>query len=214
MRSLQYLRVLTSLGVMAACAFAFLRGIDLTRFALAELPDDSRTLDERLRPFVDSPGVAPFARRQLLRGAPSLDAETNIEAASNLLARAPLDSEAWATLASLRFKSGAPVEQGAQALALSNLTGPNEGWVMAKRAFLALPLWRVLPPESRRAAISDLVTGWPHVSDLQRAALGNLLSSSSAREEVRAALLLAGAEAAPVVRKLGLGAPAGESVKP
>ena len=92
---------------------------------------------------------------------------------------------------------------------MSDLTSPNEGWLMATRAILAVPLWRVLPPDSRRAAVNDLVGGWSEVSDVQRTALrvSLRLQSSRAREEIRAALLLAGEETAPIAETLGLGAP-------
>ena len=92
---------------------------------------------------------------------------------------------------------------------MSDLTSPNEGWLMATRAVLAVPLWLVLPPDSRRAAVTDLVGGWSEVSGVQRTALRIALrqQSSRAREEIRAALLLAGEGAAPVAQALGLGAP-------
>jgi hypothetical protein len=86
-----------------------------------------------------------------------------MEATADLLSRAPPAAGAWAMLAAQRLASGALAEEGVSSLAMSSLTGPNEGWIMARRAVIALPQWPVPPPESRRRAMTDLVAGWPAV---------------------------------------------------
>ena len=204
-------RFASALVIIGVSVFAVSRGVDLAGFAAAEMSADEQTVATRLAPWSNARGVATLARRHVLTEArdDELDAKARLAAIGDLLALAPLDGNAWAALAALRFASGAPAEKGSSALAMSDLTAPNEGWLMATRAILAVPLWRVLPPDSRRTAVNDLVGGWSEVSDVQRTALRVSLRQQSprAREEIRAALLLAGEEAAPVVEALGLGAP-------
>ncbi len=204
-------RFASALVVIGVSAFAVSRGVELAGFAIAEMSADEATVAKRLAPWSNARGVATLARRHVLTEArdDDLDAKARLAATADLLALTPLDGNAWVALAALRFASGAPAEKGSSALAMSSLTGPNEGWLMATRAVLAIPLWRVLPPDSRRAAVNDLVGGWLAVPDVQRTALRVSLrqQTSGAREEIRAALLLAGEEAAPVAETLGLGAP-------
>jgi hypothetical protein len=202
-------RLLTALAVIGMSAFSMSMGVELTRFALAEMSAGDETLGNRVATWTNTPGIAVFARRRVvseLGGA--ADANERLAATADLLSRAPLDSGAWAMLAAMRFASGAPVEKGVSALSMSNLTGPNEGRIMAARAVLAVPLWRVLPPASRRWAVNDLVGGWADVTEARHAVLRVSLRQQAAqtREEIRAALLLAGDGADEVAAALGLGA--------
>lgn len=204
-------RFSTALVLIGMSAFAISHGIEVTRFAVAEMSADKETARERLVPWIDTRGVASLARRHLLSDARNndVDARTNLTATADLLGLRPLDANAWLILATLRFASNTSLAKGSSALAMSNLTGPNEGWLMANRAFFVLPLWQVLPPDSRRSAMSDLVGGWPQISEVQRTTIRESLrlQTSQAREEIRAALLLAGEDAAPVAETLGLSAP-------
>jgi hypothetical protein len=202
-------RFWTALIVIGVSLFTISRGVDLAGFALADISEDQPSMATRLGPWTAKPGVAALALARLVTDAPG-DANARRRWATDRLSRAPLDGDAWLLLASLRFATGEPAEQGATALAMSSLTGPNEGWIMAGRGALALPLWRGLPPDSRSGAASDLVGGWYFVPELERAALSAALSgrAPSLREEMRAALLLAGG--AHVAAALGLNAaPAG-----
>jgi hypothetical protein len=203
------LRLPTAFAVIGTSLFAMSMGVQLTRFALAEMAADGETPGNRLGTWTHTPGVAVFARRHVVAElGEAADANERLAATVDLLSRAPLDSGAWAMLAELRFASGAPVEKGVRALAMSNLTGPNEGRIMAARAVLALPLWRVLSPVSRRWAVSDLVGGWAEIPEARQTILRISLRQQTAqtREEIRAALLLAGDGAGPVAAALGLGA--------
>lgn len=199
-------RLLTALAVIAASLYTMSMGVEFTRFALAEMSADDEALGKRVAPWTNAPGIAALARRDVVFE--PADAKERLAATADLLSRAPLDSSAWALLAELHFASGAPLEKVVRALAISNLTGPNEGWVMAMRATFALPLWQALPAESRRWAVSDLVGGWPAISDEQRMVMRVALRQQAAqtREEIRAALLHAGDAASPVAATLGLGA--------
>ncbi|MGH6844452.1 MAG: hypothetical protein ACRECU_06980 [Methylocella sp.] len=201
------LRLLTAFAVIGTSFFALSMGVQLARFALTEMSAGGETRI-RLTTWTQTPGIAILARRDLAsEPGEAADANERLAATADLLSRAPLDSAAWAMLAALRFASGAPAEKGVSALAMSNLTGPNEGRIMAARAVLALPLWRVLSPASRRWAVRDLVGGWAEVSEAGLTVLRASLRQQAAqtREEIRAALLLAGDGATPVAAALGLG---------
>jgi hypothetical protein len=202
-------RLLTAFAVICTSFFAMTMGAQTTRFALAEMPADDAAPGNRPATWTHTPGIAVFARRRVVSElGESADANERLAATADLLSRAPLDSSAWAMLAAMRFASGAPVEEGVNALSMSNLTGPNEGQIMAARAFLAIPLWRVLPPANRRWAVRDLVGGWAEVTEARHTVLRVSLGQQTAqtREEIRAALLLAGDGAGPVAAALGLGA--------
>jgi hypothetical protein len=198
-------RLWTALIVVGVSLFAISRGVDVARFAHADISEDQSSMAARLGPWTEKPGVAALALSRLVGEAPG-DADMRRRWATDLLSRAPLDADAWLLLARLRFAAAAPAEQGATALAMSSLTGPNEGWIMARRGALALSLWRVLPPASRGGAASDLVGGWYYAPEQERAVLRATLSlqTPSLREDMRAALLLAGGAA--VAETLGLNA--------
>jgi hypothetical protein len=212
--SVRATRLLTAFAVIGMSTFAMSMGVELTRFALAEMSAGDDRLGNHLAAWTNTPGIAFVARREVvseLGGA--ADANARLAATADLLSRAPLDSGAWAMLAAMRFASGAPVEKGVSALSMSNLTGPNEGRIMATRAVLAIPLWRVLPPLSRRWAVHDLVAGWAQITEARHAVLRASLRQQDAptREEIRVALLLAGEGAGEVAAALGLGAAARDS---
>lgn len=202
-------RLLTAFAVIGMSFFAMSMGVQLTRFALAEMSAGDPALGNSLATWTHTPGIAVFARRHVISElGEATDANEKLAATADLLSRAPLNSGAWAILAALQFASGAPAEKGVSALAMSNLTGPNEGRIMAARAVLALPLWQVLSPASRRRAVSDLVGGWAEVTEARHTVLRVSLRQQAAqtREEIRAALLLAGDGAGSVAAALGLGA--------
>jgi hypothetical protein len=213
--------LLTAFAVIGTSFFAMSMGVQFTRFALAEMAVGDEALGSRLATWTHTPGIAVFARRHVVSElGEAADANERLAATADLLSRAPLDSGAWAMLAASRFASGAPVEKGVSALAMSNLTGPNEGRIMAARAVLALPLWRVLSPATRHWAVNDLVGGWAEVTEARHTVLRVSLRQQApqTREEIRAALVLADDGAAgPIAAALGLGAasrhPASDDVR-
>ena len=112
-----------------------------------------------IAPFSDDPLLGDVAKRDMLRLRPPPAADA-AAAVGDLLSGTPLNSGAWAELAAARRAEGAPIEAVAAALALSTVTGPNEEYQMARRAAFALPLFRALPPDERRALVADLAGGW------------------------------------------------------
>lgn len=159
-------------------------GLELTRFSLAAQAEGPPS---RLRPWTTTPGVALLARSAIVeRSISDADARMELAAIGDLLARAPLDSDAWATAAELCLAAQGPLAKCLRGLTMSNLTGPNEGGVMAARAVLALPLWDRLPAQNRRFAATDLAGGWESVLDRERVALRELISRAD--EATRAGL--------------------------
>jgi hypothetical protein len=94
------------------------------------------------------------------------------------------------------------------ALTLSALTGPNEGYVMMERAIFGVSVWEDLPPDLRNRTALDLVpVAFPH-TPAEGARAGKLVrvlatTSESVRSELRNALLAIGL-AAKDIRRLGL----------
>ncbi|QGM45250.1 hypothetical protein [Methylocystis heyeri] len=200
---------LTSLLVIALCACTISGAATLLRFGVEELIVDGENAEARLRPFTGSAWVGYLARRDLLADSVGEDASERLADISGLLSGAPLSSEAWLELARLRRAQGAPLSETIGALAMSHLTGPNEGPLMGRRVGLALPLWSALPPDIRRMLISDLIGGgWGYLDQPGQTALPAVLrlSREESRAELRAALSRAGEPGAAIVRALDLDA--------
>jgi len=200
------LRFWTALLVMALAAFTIARSLSLLAYGVKELGLEPANVRERLGPFVDDPALGFLARRKTLELDRSDDAPARAASLEALLGLTPLSGDAWLELARVRLGAGYGLEKVASALAMSNVAAPNEAHVMAARAAFGLPLWRLLPPEERRSLIADLIGGWQFVGEAQRQALRAvfLTASEATRDEARAALGLAGREAAPMASALGL----------
>ncbi|PWB84029.1 MAG: hypothetical protein C3F11_03415 [Methylocystaceae bacterium] len=201
------LRFWTALAAIALCAFTISRAVTMVIYGLPELTADAATAKEKLGPFADDPAVGFLARAKLLELEQSEDAARRAADLRDLLILTPLSSSAWLELARARLGSGEPDEKVVNALAMSNLVGPNEGRLMAARAAFGFPLWPVLPPEARKTLTNDLIGGWGAMPDAERQGLLALfsLAGGGVREEARAALLLAGREGTAIARALGLG---------
>ena len=209
------LRFLTALATIAMAGLAIRSALGVVGFGLAEtFGADS----DRFAAYSDAPGAGSFAREALLRQ--SEEGQKALDVATDLLSVRPLSAGDWLGLARLDIVSRTDLKAGLSALAMSNVTGPNEGSVMASRAALLVPLWSVLPAEVRRTGIDDLVRGWVLMGAPERLSLTDAVATMPpiARANLQAGLLLAGVAAAPVLRALGLdqfpqpgvGAPAGQ----
>ena len=189
---------------IALCAFAMWFAVTVLRYGLSEAGAEAATARQKLAPFIDDPAVGYLARANLLSLAETEDPVARIAALRDLLALTPLASGVWLDLAQARLENGEPSKKVVSALVLSQLTGPNEGQLMAGRAALALPLWAILPPPARNGAVADLLGGWRYVKEPERQALRAMFSVArqETREAARAALLR---RAAPTIAKeLGL----------
>jgi hypothetical protein len=199
-------RLWTALMVIGLCAYAIGDAAPTMRLGLASLWANSRTVASDLKPLMSEEPIGPLARRLALALAPPVDPAARSAALTTLLGATPLSGGAWLDLAMARERAGAPLRDVASALALSSLTAPNEAWVMGGRAVFGLPLWAKLPPDVRRGLIGDLIGGWSEIDDARRKDLDSLLTveTDQTREEIRAALLLAGEPAAPILSALDL----------
>ncbi len=200
------LRVWTALIVMGLSAYVLRQAWTLLSFGFAEALATPQNFEERLQRFVAAPIVASQARLNLLRFTQAADAATHVEDLTDFLTLRPLASGAWLDLAAAKFAASAGADEVAASLTLSNLTGPNEAYLMAARAVFGLPLWTSLPPDSRRSVLSDLVGGWGGVDESHRVGLKAALARAGGktREEVRAALLLVGKPAIAIEKALDL----------
>ncbi len=207
-------RFWTSFLVIGVCLFAISLAVPTLRYGLAGLSVDANSAHARLTPLTDDPVVGAFVRGDLAMIAPATNAISQIDNLVSLVADTPMAGGAWLDLAIARLHAGAEMEQVSKALALSTLTAPNEGRLMAGRASFAIPEWSRLPPDIQRTLIADLVGGWDEMDGVQRTDLDAELTVASAltRQQVRAALLLAGKAGSPIADALGLdSAPPSES---
>lgn len=200
------LRFWTALLVVGLAAIAMSSALPTLGFGVAELFADANSADTRLAPFLDDASVGALARSEMLTLASDKSAAARAAALSALLSMTPLASGAWLDLAIAWRRAGAPMNRIASALALSALSGPNEGRFMAGRAAFGLPLWSGLPPDVRRSLIGDLVGGWSQIDEARRRAIDAVLTAESdaAREEIRADLLLAGKAGSSIADALEL----------
>jgi hypothetical protein len=206
MINLRELRFWTVLMTVSLCLYTILSALPTLRYGLAGLSVDAVSATARLAPFTDEPGVGALAKRDVLTLAPPQAAASRVAALASLIRDTPMSSGAWLDLSIAKEEAGAPMEQIANALALSSLTGPNESRFMAGRASFGLPLWSKLPPDLRRTLIGDLIVGWSGMDQARRADLDTLLTAESdqTREEIRSSLLVAGAAGAAISDALEL----------
>lgn len=207
--SFRDLRFWTALGV-AILAVVTMRGAwSVMGFGIAHAFATQGNAKIVLESYIERPGVAGEARKAMLRIAPPADDTSLVDDLDGMLTRAPINSATWLDLAGARLAVGDGPARVASALAISNVTGPNESWLMAGRATFGLPLWEVLPPDLRRNVIADLVSGWPYLERPAQQSLSKSLSALSPPtiEQIRAALLLAGKSGTPVIVGLKLAQP-------
>ncbi|QKP78204.1 hypothetical protein HT051_12555 [Methyloligella sp. GL2] len=74
----------------------------------------------------------------------------------------PSSSGFWLWLADLR--KNRPPEEFNAALLMSQLTAPNEAYIMQERAILGISRWDILTPELRRSIIRDTATVAPRIN--------------------------------------------------
>jgi hypothetical protein len=179
-------RLLTSLAVIGICIWPVWKGLDVTRFAMA----GSQT--EAVRPWGDDSGVAFAAREDALTSTNDSSDDATIrkrrDEIAQILAIKPLSSYYWIQLAESRVDAHEPIAKTLDALELSEVTGPNEEYMITQRGLFGIWQWEVLPPDVRQRAIADLVAG--SLSDTKLAWLKKTLAEKPepVRQEIRSAL--------------------------
>jgi hypothetical protein len=204
-----YARWLTALAVLGLCGFALARGWEITRFAEARsrLGGHEKHTDV-LKRWTAVPGLAEAALvASLARVTDSGDIEEAARRADGLTALLsvhPLSSTDWLSLSGMWLVTGQPYERVLRALAMSSLTGPNEGSVMLQRAIFGLLQWEVLPAAARQRTIADLAEALhaTAVEDREINPAKNVLAGKSAdvRREIADRLSAAGTAATELAR--------------
>jgi len=185
------IRLLTALAVFGVCGWPVWQGLNMIRFAMA----DSKP--EAVDPWLNVSGLAFTAREYALTSVDdSSDDETvrkRRDELEGILAIRPLSSRYWLKLAEARIEAHEVLAKVINALELSVITGPNEGYMIAQRGLFGIWQWEVLPPELQKRAIADLVarqnSSANQISDAKMAWLRETLSEKT--EQVRREILLA-----------------------
>jgi hypothetical protein len=203
-------RLLTTLGLVPLCAFAVWRGVDIIRFVNAGR-GTGEARAAALRPWVGAPGLASGALEASLTTAldanDAAGARAREEQLAAMLALRPLSSQHWLALAGIRLVAGSPLSEVRAAMAMSLVTGPNEGRVMLARGVFGLVQWEALPDDAHGRIIDDLAEAILEslASDQDIATIRNILAAKT--DEVRhdiAALLQAKGVSPPELARLGV----------
>ncbi len=197
-------RIIVSLAIITLCALALLRGWDIVRFGIAEArlgADEKR--GDALRPWMNVPGLTYSARVSALSTVNDWNAENAALARRDeeieILAVRPSSADFWLLLSDMRQIVGDDPSLVVEALAISTLIGPNEGYLMAQRGMFAVSIWEILPPEAKQRGARDIAA--INLSDIQKGKLREFLSEKSegVREDIRNHLSAAGLSARRLV---------------
>jgi hypothetical protein len=200
------IRFWTAITLVAICAFSVLRGSSIAHFSVAMTNSNpSEKRGESVFTWMAVPGIASVALQSQLTEKIDLSDSKAVnrrrEALSALLSLRPLSSIDWLLLSDMGLITDQPMEQILEALMLSMMTGPNEGYVMADRGIFGVSLWEDLSPDLRRHVGMDLADE----EILKKGKFRDVLSTKSdgVRSEVRTAILATGLSPKEVERRLG-----------
>ena len=192
MGSFLSLRTLTALVVIGLALHAVSMGARLVPFAIAEMNyGEAEDRVSQLREWRDLVGVAAAAREpspvtsQKPKNLEQLvQARTDLEA---YLAMRPLSPVKWLALAEVDLSTGKPTADAIHALDMSHLTGPNEGYVMPRRALFGVLLWESLDQRQRFRVGRDIALA----DNLEEQRMRNLvkLKSTATKENIKFVLL-------------------------
>ena len=185
------IRLLTALAVIGICLWPLWQGFNVIRFAMAY------STPAALQPWFAVSGLAFDAREGALTLVNDCSDEMTIrkrrDEIAEILAIRPLSSRYWLQLAEARVDAHDVLAKVIDALDLSVVTGPNEGYMITQRGFFGIWQWEVMPSELRKRAVADLVarqnSSANQITDAQMAWLRATLSEKT--EQVRQEILLA-----------------------
>ena len=176
----------TGLLILALCSPAVLRGWDILRFSRADVNgEDTRpwaavsgltfsALESSLTALADSTDKGQIAKRK--------------SEITEVLSMRPLAAEYWLTLAELRVIGDEPLLKALDALTLSTLTGPNEGYLITQRGIFGVSYWEILPSEIRNRAVTDLAARRLSGRNAERVRTILMGKTTDVRQNIRAAL--------------------------
>ena len=199
------MRFWTAITIIGICVFSVAWGLSIVRFSLATANiSSSENRTETILAWTAIPGIASAAlQSQVSKKVDPSDlkaANRQREALSAIISLKPLSSVDWLLLSGMRLITDQPMEQVLDALMLSMVTGPNEGYVMADRGIFGASLWEDLSPDLRRRAAVDLAA-----EEIDGGKIRAILSEKSerVRGELRSAILATGLSPKEVERRLG-----------
>jgi hypothetical protein len=193
----QIIRLLTALGIIGVCGWPIWEGINIIRYAYA-------VSEPEVRRWISVPGIASSASQYALTNADETSDENAIikrrDELGHILTITPLSSFIWLQLAETRIDAHDPLEKALEALELSAITGPNEGYIITQRGLFGIWQWEKLTPEARLRAINDMVA--IQISDAKITWLKTTLAEKQepVRQEIRAALQAGGFSEADLAR--------------
>lgn len=183
------IRILTTLTVIAACGWPIWQGFGLVRYAMAE------STREAVRPWIAVPGIS-FSAREYALTPVDFDDEKAIrkrrDEIAGILTVRPLSSFYWLQLAEARMGTHETPAKTFDALELSAVTGPNEGYMITQRGLFGIWKWEALTSDGQNRAIQDLMA--TPISDGKLAWLKTTIASKTepVRQDIRLALQAAG----------------------
>ncbi len=171
---LRKVRILSALAVIGLSGWAVCCGWTIVRFSharasVASNEDRARAaLEASLTDAADPADIDRIRKRS--------------EEFAAILSARPMSSMNWLSLASMRLVAGQPFDQVLDALALSSLTGANEGHVMSQRGIFGLWQWENLPSHVRKQMAAGLARAMLEhaVSDQERSTADRILTAKSA----------------------------------
>ena len=194
-------RFITSVLLIGGGLFAVLRGMTIIGYSWASF---GAAQPDRLQAYADAPGVGDAAR-EALAGAAASPVQAR-EALQRAVAGRPMSAALWLALAQADLESGQPLDKVLAAAAMSSVTGPNEGGLMAGRAVFLVPLWPQMPVDMRRTTVDELMQAWSLVAAPERRAMAASIATFEEGERVRlqAALIAGGVRGTDIARELHL----------
>jgi hypothetical protein len=207
--SLRAVRILTALAVVGLSGWTVSCGWAIVRFSRARASVASH--EDRahaVQPWIAVTGIAGAALEASLTDAADPTDIDRIRKRSEefaaILSVRPISSMNWLSFASMRLVAGQPFDQVLDALALSSLTGANEGRVMSQRGIFGLWQWENLPSHVRKQMVAGLAGAMLEraVSDQERSSADRILATKSAdtRREIAGLLRAEGLSAADLGR--------------
>jgi hypothetical protein len=154
-------------------------------------------------PLSEAPAAAIILRRQTLQWT---DTPASRQHVASLLQREPLSTSLWLRMAEAETIETGDAERINAYLALSYLTGPNEGAFQLRRAAFAFGVWSELPTQIRRGVSIDMSEIYSSLSDAERNLLKKALARMAMedRQSLQAALLLLPKRNNEMLDELGL----------
>jgi hypothetical protein len=177
----------TMVAVVALCTPAIVRGFDIVRFSAEEAAvREEADRGATLHAWTAIEGLEYSARQASFSGQVAWNdtpgAVRRRDELADILSVAPMSSAHWLILSSMRSVAQDPAVWVIAALSMSDVTGPNEGLVMAQRAMFVLSLWENLPSDVRESAANDLAMTWKTFTTPKLDQLRNILSAKSDKD--------------------------------